>query len=138
LSRNVNKGVYISRKIFFLATTASDTHCEFNIIKRNDLSKINAEYIIIVNETDVLAYERATGELLKSTKEALYKRLEFFFPLLGKPRSLEFSVVAADRKAAEQLAQLHGALVINNPNATIESINAFICNFLFCSFIDSA
>jgi hypothetical protein len=133
----INKPIDIQRKIYFLHTMAIDPSSEFNILKKNDIGKIQAEFILIVNDTDVLAYERATGNTLKTTKADLYQKCEFFFSLLGIKKSAEFSVVAADRKAAEKLAELYGALKLNNPSVSDELIKSFICDFLFACFADS-
>ncbi|MEG1564762.1 MAG: hypothetical protein RR365_13710, partial [Bacteroides sp.] len=84
--KGVNQGLRIQGNggVYFLASPAASLNSEFNIIKKNsNLSKIKEAFIVIVNETDVLAYERETGEMLESSKRDLHRYIEFFFSLLG-------------------------------------------------------
>lgn len=135
--QGVNRGVYVQRKIYFLSTTASNPYSEFNILKKNDLSKVNADFIIIANDTDLVTYERTSGEMLETSKADLYQHIEFFFSLLGiTPGSTGNEMKSADMKAAEKFAQLYNELLIHNPGRESD-IGELICRLLLCCFADS-
>ncbi|MBL3539236.1 type IIL restriction-modification enzyme MmeI [Aminivibrio sp.] len=136
---SVNQGVRIqgNGNIFFLASIAENLNSEFNILKKNDLSKIREAFIIIVNETDLLAYERDSGDVLETSKVELFRYIEFFFPLLGiMPETANDEMRSADIKTAVKFAELYNALSLENHNHSDE-IAEFLCRFLFCCFADS-
>jgi len=135
----VNQGLHIQGNggVFFLASTAANLNSEFNILKKNDISKIKEAFIVIVNETDLLGYERDTGDVLETSKADLYRYIEFFFSLLGiKPDSASEEMKSADRKAAEKFAELYTELSIKNHNRSAD-IAEMLCRLLFCCFADS-
>lgn len=135
----VNEGLHIQGNggIFFLSTTAANLNSELNILKKNDLSKIKDTFIIIANETELLGYERDTGDILETSKVDLYRYIEFFFSLLGiKPDSVSEEMKSADKKAAEKFASLYNELNITNPNRSTD-IAELLCRLLFCCFTDS-
>lgn len=135
-----NRGLRIQGNggIYFLPTTAASLNSEFNILKRNnDLSKIKEAFIIVVNQNDVLAFERASGDVLETSKKDLHRYIEFFFSLLGiKPDSASEEMKSADRKAAEKFAELHNELGMQNHNRS-DDISELLCRLLFCCFADS-
>jgi hypothetical protein len=136
---DVNQGVHIHGNggVFFLASTATNLNSEFNILKKNNLNKIKEAFIIIVNENDVLAYERESGEVLETSKMVLYRNIEFFFPLLGiKADVVSDEMRSADIKASEKFAELYNELYIHNQNRS-NDIARYLCRLLFCSFADS-
>ena len=135
----VNEGVHIQGNggVFFLASTATNLNSEFNILKKNDLSKIKEAFIVIVNETDLLAYERESGDVLITSKTDLYRYIEFFFSLLGiKSDAASDEMKSADKKAAEKFAELYNELGMRNHNRNVD-IADFLCRLLFCCFADS-
>jgi hypothetical protein len=133
----INQGTFVQRKIYFLPTTANNLYSEFNILKKNDLAKVNTDFIIVVNETDLIAYEKASGEMLETSKSDLYRHVEFFFSLVGiKPNTVEDEVKSADMKAAEKFAKLYNELLINNFGRN-NDIGELICRLLLCCFADS-
>ena len=137
--RATNEGVHIQGNggVYFLAATAENLNSEFNILKRNDLSKIKEDFIVIVNETDLLGYEQDSGDVLETSKADLYRYIEFFFPLLGiKPDSASEEMKSADRKAAEKFAELYHELNMKNCNRSAD-IAELLCRLLFCCFADS-
>jgi hypothetical protein len=134
-----NEGVHIQGNggVFFLASTAANLNSEFNILKKNDLSKIKEAFIVIVNETDLLGYERDSGDVLETSKVDLYRYIEFFFSLLGiKPDSASEEMKSADKKAAEKFAELYHELNMKNCNRS-DDIAELLCRLLFCCFADS-
>ena len=139
-NRGVNQGIRIQGNggVFFLASTAANLNSEFNIIKRNhDLGKIKDAYIVIVNETDVLAFARESGDVLETSKKDLHRYIEFFFSLLGiKPEAASEEMKSADRKAAEKFAELYNELGLRNHNHSGD-IAELLCRLLFCYFADS-
>ncbi|MEG1925643.1 MAG: DNA methyltransferase [Ruthenibacterium sp.] len=138
--KGVNQGLRIQGNggVYFLASPAASLNSEFNIIKKNsNLSKIKEAFIVIVNETDVLAYERETGEMLESSKRDLHRYIEFFFSLLGiKPDAASEEMKSPDKKAAEKFAELYGELRMQNHNDS-DDIAELLCRILFCCFTDS-
>jgi len=133
----INQGIFVQRKIYFLSTTANNLYSEFNILKKNDLAKVNADFIIIANETNLIAYEKASEEMLETSKNNLYHHIEFFFSLMGiKQNAVEYVVKSADMKAAEKFAQLYNELLINNVGRN-NDIDELICRLLLCCFADS-
>jgi hypothetical protein len=135
-----NEGVRIQGNggLYFLATTASSLNSEFNIFKKNtDLNKIKETFIVIVNENDILAYERDSEEVLETSKRDLHHHIEFFFSLLGiKPDSASEEMKSPDKKAAEKFAKLYNELVLRNHNCG-DDIAELLCRLLFCCFTDS-
>jgi|LSQX01.2.fsa_nt_gb hypothetical protein len=140
ITGGVNQGLRIQGNggIYLLASTAASLNSEFNILKKNnDLSRIKEAFIIIVNETDILAYERESGDVLETSKRDLHRYIEFFFSLLGiKPESASEEMKSADKKAAEKFAELYNELRILNHNRS-EDISELLCRLLFCCFADS-
>jgi hypothetical protein len=138
--KGVNQGLRIQGNggVYFLASTAASLNSEFNILKKNnDLSKIKEAFIVIVNETDILAYERESGEVLESSKRDLHRYIEFFFSLLGiKPEAASEEMKSPDKKAAEKFAELYGELRVQNHNHS-DDIAELLCRILFCCFADS-
>lgn len=136
----VNQGLRIQGNggIYFLASTTASLNAEFNILKKNnDLSKIREAFIVIVNETDILSYERESGDVLETSKRDLHRYIEFFFSLLGiKPESASEEMKSADKKAAEKFAELYNELGIQHHNRS-DDISEFLCRLLFCCFADS-
>ncbi len=136
----INQGLRIQGNggIYFLASTAAGLNSEFNILKKNnDLSKIREAFIVIVNETDILAYERESGDVLETSKRDLHRYIEFFFSLLGiKPESASEEMKSADKKAAEKFAELYNELGMQNHNRS-DDISELLCRLLFCCFADS-
>lgn len=136
----VNQGVRIQGNggVYFLASTVASLNSEFNILKKNsDLSKIKEAFIVIVNETDLLAYERESGDVLETRKSDLYRYIEFFFSLLGiKPEAASEEMKSADKKAAEKFAELYNELGIRNHNRS-DDIAELLCRLLFCCFADN-
>lgn len=135
----VNEGVHIQGNggIFFLASTAANLNSEFNILKKNDLSKIKEAFIVIVNETELLGYARESGDILETRKADLYRYIEFFFSLLGiKSDSTFEELKSADKKAAEKFAELYNELNMKNHNRSTD-IAELLCRLLFCCFADS-
>lgn len=136
----INQGLRIQGNggIYFLASTAAGLNSEFNILKKNnDLSKIREAFIVIVNETDILAYERESGGVLETSKRDLHRYIEFFFSLLGiKPESASEEMKSADKKAAEKFAELYNELGMRNHNRS-DDISELLCRLLFCCFADS-
>lgn len=139
MRRGVNQGVYIqgNGNIYFLASTASNLNFEFNILKKNDLTKIKASFIIIVNKSDVLAYESASCDVLETSKRDLYRYIEFFFSLLGiKQYVAADEMKSADIKAAEKFARLYNELIRLNPDRD-DDVRELFCRLVFCCFADS-
>lgn len=138
--RRVNQGLRIQGNggVYFLASTAASLNSEFNILKKNsDLSKIKEAFIIIVNETDILAYERESGEVLETSKRDLHRYIEFFFSLLGiKPEAASEEMKSPDKKAAEKFAELYNELGMQTHNHS-DDIAELLCRILFCCFADS-
>jgi len=134
---NVDKGLSIPNKIFFLSTTAGNVYTEFKILKKNDLSKIKLPYIIIANESELIAYESLTGDILESSKEQLHEYADFFLPLIGRKKSAEMLNKSIDLKATEKMAQLYNELIIKNSIEQSAAINDFMYRFLLLSFTDS-
>lgn len=136
----VNEGVRIQGNggIYFLSSTSYSLNSEFNIFKKNtDLSKIKEAFIVIVNESDILAYERDSGEVLEASKKDLHRYIEFFFSLLGiKPESASDEMKSPDKKAAEKFAELYNELALQNHNHG-DDIADLLCRLLFCCFADS-
>ena len=134
--RGVYEGVSIQNKIFFLSTTATNLYSEFNVLKKNNLARIRADFIIIANETELIAYERDSEETLETSKENLYRHIEFFFSLTGLPSTVRDEIKSADMKTAEKFAQLHYELLRKNQGRE-DDIEELICRILFCCFADS-
>jgi hypothetical protein len=138
--KGVNQGFRIQGNggLYFLASTAASLNSELNILKKNsDLSKIKEAFIVVVNETDVLAYERDSGEVLETRKRDLHRHIEFFFSLLGiKPEAASEEMKSPDKKAAEKFAELYGELRMKNHNNS-DDIAELLCRILFCCFADS-
>jgi hypothetical protein len=136
----VNEGIRIQGNggVFFLESTASSLNSEFNVFKKNtDLSKIKDAFIVIVNENDILAYERDSGEVLETSKRDLHRYIEFFFSLLGiKPDSASDEMKSLDRKAVEKFAELYNELALQNHNHG-NDISELLSRLLFCCFADS-
>jgi len=137
---SINQGVRIQGNggVYFLASTAASLNSEFNILKKNsNLSKIKESFVVIVNETDLLAYERESGDVLETKKSDLYRYIEFFFSLLGiKPEAASEEMKSADKKAAEKFAELYNELGIRNQNRS-DDIAELLCRLLFCCFADN-
>jgi len=135
-----NQGLRIQGNggVYFLASTTASLNSEFNIFKRNtDLSKIKEAFIVIVNDTDILAFERKSGDVLETSKRDLYRYIEFFFSLLGiKPEAASEEMKSVDKKAAEKFAELYNELRMRNHNH-IEDVAELLCRLLFCCFADS-
>ena len=136
----VNQGVRIQGNggVYYLESSVASLNSEFNILKKNnDLSKIKEAFIVIVNETDVLAYQRESGDVLETSKRDLHRHIEFFFSLLGiKPESAPAEMRSVDKKAAEKFAELYNELGMRNHNHN-NDISEFLCRILFCCFADS-
>ena len=53
-SSNTQKGVYVQNKIYFVDTVSPSLYIDFDIYKKNGLDKIHADFLIIVNQRDIL------------------------------------------------------------------------------------
>lgn len=127
-----------NRGLYFLASTAASLNSEFNILKKNnDLNKIKEAYIIIVNQTDILAFERDSGDTLETSKKDLHRYIEFFFSLLGIRRDTDSAEMqSVDKKAAEKFAELYDELRLKNHNLH-DDIAELLCRLIFCCFADN-
>ena len=76
-SGNANTGIYISDKLFILSSTASTPYADFNILKKNGFQRIKARFIFVATDTEIVAYDKVTDDMLCSTKTALYRYVEF-------------------------------------------------------------
>ena len=124
--------------IYFLSSTAASLNSELNILKKNnDLSKIREAFIVIANENDILAFERASGDVLVTSKKDLHRYIEFFFSLLGiRPEAASEEMKSPDKKAAEKFAELYNEFSLKNHNRSSD-IAELLCRLLFCCFADS-
>ena len=140
MKSGTNSGIRIPGNggLYFLPSAAASLNSEFNILKKNnDLSKIREAFIVIVNDTEIVAFERVTGDILETNKKDLYRYIEFFFSLLGiKPEVAPDEMKSADKKAAERFAGLYTELTLRNPLNT-DIVSEFLCRLLFCCFADS-
>lgn len=134
-----DSGVYIRGNggIFFLPSTEASLRAQFLQLKKNDLTKKETAFILIVNDTDLLAWENVSGDILETSKKELYKHIEFFFPLLGiKTDALAADMKSVSLKAAEKFAQLYNELSLENPSHR-DDVAELLCRLLFCCFADS-
>jgi hypothetical protein len=136
----VNEGLRIHGNggLYFLASTAPRLRSEFNIFKKNrGLGSTKEAFIVIVNESDVLAYERDSGEVLETSKMDLHRHIEFFFPLLGiRPDSAPEEMKSPDKKTVVKFAELYNELASLKHNHG-GGIAELLCRLLFCCFADS-
>lgn len=138
-TNGVNKGINIQGNggIFFLVSSSPNLNSEFNILKKNNLNKIKEAFIILINDTDFLAYERCSRDVLETTKVDLYRHIEFFFSLLGvKVKATSYEMKSVDKKASEKFAELYRELIVHNKGRD-EDITEFLWRLLFCCFADS-
>ena len=136
-SYNVNEGISIGQKLFYLFSEGSNLYSDLNILKRNDISRLKTRFAIISNSNEILAFDLKTEELLFSTKTDLHLHIDFFFPLIGRERPIIEENISVNIKVSEKFAQLYNEARIKNPDIPISIINELICRILFCSVIDS-
>lgn len=136
--QNIHAGVYVQNKIFYVDTNALSLYSEFDILKRNGLDRIHANFLMLVGKKDVLACDLTTLDIINVNKADLYKNIEFFYTLLGFPvvsgNEMNESV---DIKVAKKFARLYNEISLNNGGNEALAANV-MCRVLFCCFLDSA
>lgn len=137
-SSNTQKGVYVQNKIYFVDTVSPSLYIDFDIYKKNGLDKIHADFLIIVNQRDILSCDLHTLDVINGRKSELSKNIEFFYPLLGIPATSTSPVnQSVDIKVAEKFAHLYNEMHISNQGSE-QMIAQFMCRMLFCCFMDSS
>lgn len=136
-SYNVNAGVRIGQKIFYLASEGSNLYSDLNILKKNNIASLKTRFAMIANAEEVLIFDLKTEETLFSSKAELYSHVDFFFPLIGREKPIVEENIVVNIKVSEKFAQLYNECRINNPDIDVTDINELICRTLFCCVIDS-
>lgn len=136
-SYDVNEGVRIGQQIFYLASEGSNLYSDLNILKKNNISSLKTRFAMIANAAEVLVFDLRTEETLFSTKEDLYSRVDFFFPLIGREKPVVEENIAVNIKVSEKFAQLYNECRLNNTQTNLTDISELICRTLFCCVIDS-
>lgn len=139
-SNDLSQGLRIRGNggLYFLTSTLESLNAEFNTFKKNnDLDRVREQFILIFNETDILAYNSENEDVLETSKEDLYRHIEFFNPLLGiKQKFVPEGPESANRKAVEKFAELYNELRLRNPSNS-DDISPLLCRILFCCFVES-
>lgn len=140
ISGNVNAGICISDKLFVLSSTASTPYADFNILKKNGFQKIKARFVVVVNDTEIVAYDKVTDDMLSASKAALYRYVEFFLPLIGIEAYSQETHDPVNVKVASSFAQLYNELQLVNVGSAfpVEIYTEFIIRILFLCFVNSA
>ena len=137
---NINTGICISDKLFVLGSTASTPYADFNILKKNGFQKIKARFIVVSNDTEIVAYDKDTDDTLSATKETLYRYVEFFLPLIGIEAYSQEIHDPVNVKVASYFAQLYNEMQLVNVGNFFptEVYTEFIVRILFICFVNSA
>lgn len=139
-SGNANTGIYISDKLFILSSTASTPYADFNILKKNGFQRIKARFIFVATDTEIVAYDKVTDDMLCSTKTALYRYVEFFLPLIGIEAYSQETHDPVNVKVAATFAQLYTEMQLINVESSfpVGVYTEFIIRILFVCFVNSA
>lgn len=135
-NHNVNEGVTVGRQLYFLSSESGNLYSDLNILKRNGLDALDVRFVIISNAREILAFDLKIKEELFSSKEELYKHIDFFFPMLGREKPEIEENVTVNIKVSEKFAQLYNECRIANSSVPLEHINELICRLLFCCVMD--
>lgn len=139
-SSKIQGEVLWKRKIFFKVEKENNLLETIDEIKKeNRILKHKPLFIVVTDFKTILAIDTKTGDTLDLPIKRIYKRFEFFLPLIGLEKTKLQVENPADLKAAENLGKLYDVLVEKNRPKTDEekhALNVFLSRLLFCFFAE--
>lgn len=129
-------GLGVSSKIMFVYTTGENLYTKFDQIQRSVVKNRNYHFIVLFNGRDILALDAKANDWLYVSKCELYKKYEFFLPLMGIEKVSTSEYEAVSVKIGEIFAQLYNELLILNPGQEV-NLNKLFINVVACYFSES-
>lgn len=134
---NINSGLFISNKAFFMSTQVENLYSEFSVLQRNGLKELSARLVMIENSHSILAYDNVTKELQVIEKSNIAEQYEFFFPLIGKEKNNGTSYDPIAINIAELFASTYNDLILVNGKELEGQVQNFTCFLVYLAFVDS-
>lgn len=132
------KPLRITNKMYYLLTKHENLYSELDKLREENFARIPVRFVVIVNETNLLAFDTITEETINTPRLLLYKHYDYFLPLSGVEKSKIVSNTSVDITTASKFAHLYNELLLINEHIeNRDHINRFILRILFLFFADS-
>ena len=134
---SIHNGVYISKQAFIMDTNIRNLYSVLGSLQKNNVVSSDVRFIFVTNESDLLAFDQKTFETLVISKEKVFSRFEFFFPLIGRENANSSPTDSVTIQVAEQLASIYNELILQNGKEKEHEIQNFICSLVWLAFTDN-
>ncbi len=135
--QSIHNGVYISKQAFIMDTNIRNLYSVLGSLQKNNVVSSDVRFIFVTNESDLLAFDQKTFETLAISKEKVFSRFEFFFPLIGRENANSSPTDSVTIQVAEQLASIYNELILQNGKEKEHEIQNFICSLVWLAFTDN-
>ena len=133
---SIHNGVYILKQAFIMDTNIKNLYSVLGSLQKNNVVSLDVRFIIVTNESDLLAFDQKTFETLAISKEKVFSRFEFFFPLIGRENANSSVVDSVTIHVAEQLSSIYNELILQNGKEKEYEVQDFICSLVWLAFTD--
>lgn len=137
-TNDIDKGVFVSKQAFVMDTKVKNLYSVLNSLQQKNIEKFDVRFIILTNESDMLAFDTNTFETLVISKEKVFSRFEFFFPLVGREKRDYSNIDLVTMRVAEQLATIYNGLTLYNGKEKEREVQDFICALIWLAFTDDS
>ena len=134
---NINSGLFISNKAFFMSTQVENLYSEFSILQRNGLKSLATRLIILENKHALLVYDSISQELIVVEKSEIKNHYEIFYPLIGKEKNNISINDPISINIAEIFANTYNELLLQNGFEKEDEIQNLICFLSYLAYLDS-
>lgn len=131
-------GQMVGHQFYFLPVKSQLLRAEWQILKINAVHKLNVNFVIIANDDEVFAVDLKTQEERSFKIASFHRHVDFFLPIIGRPRNSISIAEAASVETGEHLAQLFRELAILNPAEPQLEIGKFLLDLTLTAFLDVA
>lgn len=129
-------GIEISNKLFFTYTLNENLFVQFEKIQRTVSKHGQKRILMLMNDDEILALDTFTDDWLSISRKDLYKKFEFFLPLMGKEKTSIKSRESVSVEIGSKFAQFYNEMYMLNPKKEKEINDLIVC--LVCGYLSEA
>lgn len=131
-----NSLIKVSSNIQFYFTEELNLYIEFDKVLRKNTSASKTRFTVVIGSGSLLAFDSVMEDWLESSLESLYKKCDFFSPIIGIEKRNTISAQSMDQKMSEKIASIYNDLLILNGAEKKNDVDVFLVKLIECYLAD--
>lgn len=132
-----NSLIRVSSTIQFYFTDSLNLYIEFDNVIRKNTNANKTRFTVVINDNNILAFDSLLEDWLETSKDGLYKKCDFFSPVIGIEKHVNNTLLSIDQKISEKMAGIYNDLLLLNGGEKKSNVDLFLVKMIECYLADS-